>query len=838
MKYKYVTRGLFVVFAFVLIKAILAEEPEINQLLPSVETMPSSPIVEETLDEVAPLYEEKPVSREEATAGGDDYVSEPADNESEEDGNASQDKIFVSGAKNVYQIMPSIHFLHKPMNSDLGAVAWTNYIKTLDLQRIFFTQEDIVEFKKSKDKQIELLKDGDFSYAINVLDVYRARLADYKKFAEDYFGEKSAKEFLESVQSFSTTDEFLWKRRNAEWPANKVEQEKIWENRLKNQYLAAIINKTLDIEKKAAKQAPFSEANPSSESTTINDVVTDEFHKKTIENILKGVRRHHEVMQDLDIDTYKSYFINSFTEAYDPHSSYLSPEKKEDFDIDMGLSLQGIGATLTIEDGMPKIVDIIPGSPADRDISENRLITGDKIIAVAQGEEEFVDITHWPLNKAVRLIRGPKDSVVRLKVIPSTDASGTTTKIVTLVRDEIKLEEQAVSFLTKEVTDVNGKTRKLGYINLPSFYSNAANISEENLSELRSATIDMEKAILELKEAGVEGIVLDLRGNGGGSLPEAISITGLFIKRGPVVLVKERYRVHTLRDDNTAVAYSGPLIVLIDKLSASASEIVAGALQDYGRAIIIGDRQTHGKGTVQTVMPLGFDLEQSLGALKATTASFYRINGSSTQIKGVASDIVLSSVFDYISDLGEDKLPNAIPHTKVRSSSYSLVANLEDTIAAVEKLSEERLAKNEKWARHVLMLDCVNKINTNEYASLNYSVRLDEERLNRNATDEAIEEDSDEALFVSSSNSSASDDDDDADEAVKKALEEAAKTPEQRKKEREEQKQKSRDRDVVLNESYNILVDIIDSGLPTGALPEKTSPDLDFILDFFSPSSN
>lgn len=836
MKYKYVTRGLFIVFAFVLIKAIFADEPEIPQLLPSIEANPSIQLDEKSIDEVAPLYEEKVISKEEATVGGDDYVSanEP---KAQKDVAESQAQVFVSGAKNVYSMMPGIHFLHKPMNYDLGVIAWTNYIKVLDFQRIFFIKEDIDEFEKSKNIQISLLKEGDFSYAINVLEVYRKRVFEYKAFAENYFKDKSAEEYLASINNFSTNEEFLWKRKNALWPENKEAQEKVWEDRLKNQYLAAIINEAIDREKKAAKQSSDVAASQTNEfSTAITDIVTQEFHKKTVDNILKRVCRLYDVMQDLDIDTYKSYFINSFTEAYDPHSSYLSPEKKEDFDIDMGLSLQGIGATLTIDDGMPKIVDIIPGSPADRDISETHLIPGDKIIAVAQGDEEFVDVTHWPLNKAVRLIRGPKDSVVRLKVIPSTDATGTTTKIVTLVRDEIKLEEQAVSYLSKEVIDASGKTRKLGYIHLPSFYSNAASISDENMDDFRSATLDMEKAISELKNDGVEGIVLDLRGNGGGSLPEAISIAGLFIKRGPVVLVKERYRVHKLRDEHAGVAYSGPLVVLIDKLSASASEIVAGTLQDYGRAIIIGDRQTHGKGTVQTIMPLGVDVDNSLGALKVTTASFYRINGSSTQIKGVASDIVLSSVFDYISDLGEDNLPNAIPHTTVRGASYSLVANLEDTIAAVKKLSDARLAKNEKWSKHLAMLECVNMINTNEYASLNYEVRLQEERQNRKATDDTIEDDSNEALFISSSNSSNSEKSEDVDETVKKALEEAAKTPEQRKKEREEQKQKRREKDVVLNESYNIMIDIIDSGLPTGALPEKTSPDLDFILDFFSPA--
>lgn len=820
---------MIILFVFVFaINTLYATDKNVINLVSPVTPENTNQINDDDLEKIAPLQEEQ---QEEDMSGGDDYVISPT--EALEEEAQAQEQIFIVGARNVYNMMPAVHFLHKPMNLELGAVAWTNYIDILDLQHIYFTQEDIDEFEEFKDQQISLLKTGDFSYAIHVLDVFRTRIKEYEEFSVSFFEGKSPEEFLAMVDNFSTNEEFLWKRKNAPWAATKEEQHKIWADRLKNQYIVALINEALKREKAAAEQSENSGAH---QNITVADIVTPEFHEETIENILKSVRRFNEVMADSDVDTYKTYFINSFTEAYDPHSSYFSPEKKEDFDIGMGLSLQGIGATLSIEDGMPKVVDIIPGSPADRDMSENHLIPGDKIIAVAQGDGEFVDVTHWPLNKAVRLIRGPKDTVVRLKVIPSTDPTGTTTKIVTLVRDEIKLEEQAVSYIVKEVTDSDGNTRKVGYINLPSFYSNAATIEEENYSDLRSATIDMEKAISDLKTQGVEGIVLDLRGNGGGSLSEAISITGLFIKRGPVVLVKERYRVHTLRDDNSSVAYTGPLVVLIDKLSASASEIVAGALQDYGRAIIIGDEQTHGKGTVQTVMPLGYDGEQSLGALKATTASFYRINGSSTQIKGVASDIVLSSVFDCISEFGEDQLPNAIPHSKVKRAPFTKIASLEETIEYVSKLSAERLATNENWAKHLVMLDNLNASNTNLYASLNFQVRLDEERATRAATKDTIDEDSDEALYISSSSSSG--EQEDADEAVRRALEEAAKTPEQREQEREEQKQRMRDRDVVLNESYFILIDIIDSNLPTGELESKQTTDMDFILNFFSPEGD
>ena len=832
MKKNLLLESLFSVLLFLMGFPLLAEENgNIPNLLPEVKEQSSEAQPKLNLDEIAPAYEESEDAQEANFVGGDDYAV-GADAATKTDLVQTDDKVFVLGAERVYQITPAVHYLHKPMNKEIAAIAWTNYIDVLDPQRMYFTLDDIAVFEAEKTKQIEYLKKGDFSYAINVFNVSKERIKEYKEFTEKYFDGVSADEYMAKVQSFNTSTEFLVRRKNALWPASKEARETLWDEKIQNQYLAAIVNEALKREEKAAELEKNGEpVGTNKVSTAIADIVDEEFHKSTVENILKGARRLNDVWQDFDVDTYKTYYVNAFTMSYDPHSSYFSPEKKEDFDIDMGLSLQGIGATLSIEDGMPKVVDIIPGSPADRDISENHLIPGDKIIAVAQGDEEFVDITHWPLNKAVRLIRGPKGSVVRLKVIPSTDATGTSTKLVTLVRDEIKLEEQAVSYVTKDLVDPAGNTRKLGYIKLPSFYSNAASI--DNPEELRSATYDMEQAIVELKKENIEGIVLDLRGNGGGSLPEAISIAGLFIKRGPVVLVKERFRVHTLRDEDSAVAYNGPLVVLIDKLSASASEIVAGALQDYGRAIVIGDTQTHGKGTVQTVMPLSIDESMPLGAIKLTTASFYRVNGSSTQIKGVASDIVLSSVFDYISDLGEDKLPNAIPHSSVRSVSYTRVANLKETIAAVKKLSDARLALNEKWQKHLKKLNCVNAINTNDYASLNYAVRLNEERVYSQAIKDTLDKDSDEALILDATK--ATDSSSDEEDSVKKALEEAAKTPEQRKAEREEQKRKQRENDVVLNESYNILVDIIDSKLSTGQVEDRAQTDFDFLLNFFSP---
>ncbi len=528
------------------------------------------------------------------------------------------------------------------------------------------------------------------------------------------------------------------------------------------------------------------------------------------EKTVKSYKQYLNILDDSDEEFYLSKFFNSMTMAYDPHSSYLSPVAQEDFGIDMQLSLQGIGAQLQSEDGAAKIMEIIPGSPAERDQSKTRLVPGDKIVGVAQNDEEFVDIRHWPLYKAVRLIRGPKGSIVRLQVIPANDANSI--KIVTLVRDEIKLEEQAASSRLEITTDENGVERRLGYIKLPTFYS-SMKLGANSDASPRSATIDVARLIADLNSENVEGIVLDLRGNGGGSLPEAIYLTGLFIEKGPVVQVKESRRTITLPDNDPAIAFTKPLVVMIDRLSASASEIVAGALQDYGRALIVGDSHTHGKGTVQTLIPIR---NGELGSLKATTASFYRISGSSTQIRGVSSDIHLPSVFEHYSQLGEDKLPNAIPWSRTGPARYRRVDDLEGTTAIISKNSEKRLGENEKWQRQLKLLDRFAALTTNTVVSLNFNERLirakEDEKLQREFSDDVPTPTEAEAALSG---------------GMDTILDE---TPLRRtKKEREE---RNRKHDVVLDETLNILVDLIDiHGQPRNLIQEKQP--YDFLNTFF-----
>jgi carboxyl-terminal processing protease len=385
----------------------------------------------------------------------------------------------------------------------------------------------------------------------------------------------------------------------------------------------------------------------------------------------------------------------------------------------MKLSLVGIGARLRSEDGAAKIDEVIPGGPADQDKRDVRLRAGDKIIAVAQDQREPVNVLHWPLDKVVKLIRGEKGTRVVLTVIPATDPTGNTTKQVDLIRDEVKLEEQAAKGEVQSMVGADGKPRKFGIIRLPSFY---ANMQAESVfsSDYRSATDDVRKIIENLQTQGIGGVILDLRNNGGGSLVEAIRMTGLFISMGPVVQVRERFGVRVLQDRESDLVYDGPLMVLVSRMSASASEIVAGALQDYGRAIIVGDSKTHGKGSVQTVLDLGSD--KKLGELRLTTASYYRISGGSTQLKGIAADIVLPSPFGAM-DIGEEYQPYALEWSTVARVGYKPVADLTPVIDRLRARTLGRQQVDPRFTAYRQSLDRIQAINNSKELPLNIETR-------------------------------------------------------------------------------------------------------------------
>ncbi len=715
---------------------------------------------------------------------------------------------FSAVAQRVAEVLPATHLLREPLDEVKSARAWTNYLAALDFERLYFRQEDIAEFEPHRLRLGEELLAGDLAFAAKAYARYLQRVEERVNRLET---------LLQNPFDFSIPESYQWKRREAPWPASLAEQDELWRKRVKNEILARIIAREL-------KQAPADEAretrgtppvpgqaddrtaDPPDEAPPAAETVPPPVHEapgappetpatkeagaedgedpdETHEEfILKRYRRFLTILKDNDAEDPMSRFLGAVAMAFDPHTGYLSPVSLEDFGINMQLSLQGIGAQLRPEDGTARVVEIIPGGPADRDTRDIRLVPGDQIIGVGQDDGPITDTLHWPLYKTVRLIRGPKGTKVVLLVQPMSDPSRTTTKKVDLIRDEVRLEEQAATSSVETVADAAGTPRKLGILRLPTFYSS---VVANNGGERRGAALDVARLLAELNTEAVEGLVLDLRGNGGGALKEAIDLVGLFIRTGPVVLVKEGVRVHTLADRDPAVAFRKPVVVLIDRISASASEIVAGALQDYGRAIVAGDSRSHGKGTVQQIIPL--DEQGVLGSIKVTNASFYRINGSSTQSRGVAADIVLPSPFDFFTELGEDKLPNAIPWSTIRPAWFRPVADLGPTLAVVRERSLARRTAEERWQRHDRRLARIEHLQNLREIPLEIEARRTF----------AIEE---------------------------RELEEIEEQIEEENATRKEREAARRAQDVVLDEALRILVDFIDVHGPLTSLTQPAAP--------------
>lgn len=637
-------------------------------------------------------------------------------------------------AQKTARVLSAAHLLQLPLDDTISQKAWTNLLNQFDYDHSYFLQSDIEAFANMQVKIDDAVKAGDVSFPYEVYRVFRTRLEERYVFVTN---------LLDKGLSFTENETYVWKRKDAPWPATREEQDDLWRKRIKNEMLVQIIGKELDIEAASNKVSSASATNAmvtvanekiewhtpsntvasatnaapetaeSGATTNAPPVLTPE------ENIAKRYKQYMIIVQDMDEEAILQRYLSAVAMAYDPHSDYMSPMRKEDFDIDMNLSLFGIGAQLRSEDGTAMIMEVIPGGPADRDKRPIRLMKHDKIIGVGQGDGEIEDIVHLPLTRTVRKIRGPKGTKVVLSVIPASDPSGATTKLVDLIRDEVKLEEQAATGHVARVTLEDGSVRKLGVVKLPTFYGTMD--KRPNQPGFRSATLDVAKRLAAFNSENVSGLILDLRNNGGGSLREAVTLTGLFVRSGPVVQVREAKRVVVLPVPNQdgAVAFRKPVLVLINRASASASEIVAGALQDYGRAVLVGDSQSHGKGTVQTVMPLG---SESFGSMKVTTASFFRINGASTQRKGVASDIVIPSTLDGM-DIGEDKLPGALEWTQMDPALYIPVSDVAKFVPQLKENSAKRLAENVRYGRYCTLVRHVQEVTEKKEVPLEKGAR-------------------------------------------------------------------------------------------------------------------
>ncbi len=620
-------------------------------------------------------------------------------------------------AKTFVAQFPNSHLSKYPVNDLISSRAWTNYINSYDYNHVYFLQSDIDMFSKYMYDLDDTLRVGDIDFAYLVFNVFKERLAD----RYEYVGE-----LLTNGFDFTKNEYWTWKRHDEPWAEDEEDWDRIWKKKIKNEYLASIVVKELS-EEKLTNGFDVAQSDDVQEATT-NDVVdgvssnvTDKASAApSVEEVISNkYKQYLTVIDDSDSEYVLQKYLTAFAMAYDPHSSYMAPSSYEDFSIEMNLSLVGIGAMLRSEDGMAKIVSIIPGGPADRDKRDIQLVPGDKIIAVAQGEEPAVSILHWPINKAVKLIRGKKGTKVVLTVIPADDPTNITTKKVDLIRDEVKLEKQAASMEKIIEVDELGITNVIGVIKVPAFYAPMG--ADDDVTK-RTVSMDVDKLIKEfLEEENPKGLILDLRNNGGGSLLEAINLTGLFIETGPVVQVRETYHVSSLKDRDPGISYDGPMVVLVNKLSASASEIVAGALQDYGRALIVGDRKTHGKGTVQTILKMG---NEKFGRIKVTTASFYRISGGSTQLEGIVPDIVMPSYLDYM-DLGEDQLDNPLEWSKINPETYVAETNLSLMVPSLKKLLNQRIEQDEKFQDFLKMLEHAKDIQETVAMPLNKEARKD-----------------------------------------------------------------------------------------------------------------
>jgi carboxyl-terminal processing protease len=604
-------------------------------------------------------------------------------------------------ARRFADLLARKHLSRRALDDTISAQAWTNYLNSLDYEHLYFLADDIAAFSARRDTLDDQLAEGNLGFAFTVRETFLERLNERYTFITNQ---------LAAGFDLERNESYAWKRRAAPWPADAAERDILWRLKLKNEYIqrvvAAELRDTNGPPPAATNALPGAATNalPGAVTNAVPDAAAEP--ADPIEGIADRYTQLRTVLNDSDADWVVQRYLTAFAHAYDPHSSYLSAGALDDFNIDMQLSLVGIGALLTSEDGTAKIERIIPGGPADRDTRDIRLVPGDKIIAVGQGNEEPVSILHWPLQKAVAKIRGEKQTRVVLVVIPASDPTGSTTKTVDLIRDEVQLEEQAADASVVRVAATDGVTRPLGIIRLPTFYADLRTGGGEDDGTRRSAGADVEAILRDMIADGVHGVLLDLRNNGGGALVEAVKITGLFIDEGPVVQVRERYGRRVMLDRDPRTLYAGPLVVLVNRLSASASEIVAGALQDYGRAVIVGDTRTHGKGTVQTVESLG--RERGLGALKVTTACFFRITGSSTQLRGVEPDIVIRSPLDFM-ELGEDTLPNAIEWAMIDPAPYLAV----DAVNAVEPLrarSAARRAEDPLFAAYREFLERVESL--------------------------------------------------------------------------------------------------------------------------------
>ena len=690
-------------------------------------------------------------------------------------------------ARKVANMLPTYHVTQQPLGEELSQRAWTNLVTMYDYGHTVFLQTDLDAFAPMQRRIGDALRKGDVSFVYDMHKVFVHRLEECVTCVTN---------LLETTEfDFSVNEDCQFDRKDAPWPATKEERDELWRKRIKNELLAQILSRELDEEEKASGKKPRKKDVKKDKPAETNGVEAVEKPEPTPKENLINKYRHYLawVLTELDDEKVLERYLLATSMAYDPHSAYMAPMSKDDFDMDMNLSLCGVGAVLSqsMDDGALEIKEVMKGGPMAR---EGSIKEGDKIVGVGQGDGPIEDVVWKSMRKSIKKIRGKKDTKVVLEI---TDKNGASRRKVAIIRDEIKLEDQAATGRVEKVV-LNGVTNLMGYVKLPAFYGTMD--KRPNEPGYRSCSLDVAKWVAKFNTEGASGMVLDLRGNGGGSLREAVLLTALFVRPNPdqcpVVQIREKSQVYVLPTfpDQPTFAWRKPLIVMIDRHSASASEIVAGALQDTGRAVVVGDTQSHGKGTVQTVLPMG---RTDNGSMKITTARFYRINGSSTQVKGVSSDIRLPSAIDERTDIGEDKLPNALPWSRIEPASYDMIWNMKSYVGRLKDLSDKRMKESRDWERRFQLVRLCREASERKTVPLERTARKTMMKSDREVFDAA-----EESGF-----------EDDEDMLIDVRTDESAKSDSEKPKSDSEQKPADDEppppKDIVLTEALNILSDLV-----------------------------
>jgi carboxyl-terminal processing protease len=628
----------------------------------------------------------------------------------------------------VVQLLAKEHYTKRQMDAAYSGEVFDEYLRFLDPTHIFFLQDDIDWFAKSKDELARKAAAGDVQFAFDVFNMRSLRLAEYRDFARD---------FLSKPIQYDPDETYHIDREDAPWPKDVKEQHGIWAKRIKNELIVARMSDKAAEEEAKESAGERKEDGEAKENAAKDgkDAEKDEAPVPAVsllspeQRVQKRVDQLCTTVEGMDpIDVLEGY-LTAFANVCDPHSTYMSPATGEDFDIHISLNLSGIGAVLSSEDGYTKIVEVVQNGPADK---EGTLRENDRIIAVAQEGGEPVDVMDMPLSKVVTLIRGKEGSRVTLTILPARKGAQAAPEKVTITRGSVPMNESRAQGRVVEAKTPDGRTRKIGVIELPSFYIdfNAVRRGDEDYN---SSGHDVLKILNEFSDRKIDGLIVDLRSNGGGSLTEAVDLSGFFIPEGPIVQVKDKASTSVLRDnDRGQIAYGGPMLVLVNRYSASATEIFSAALKDYRRAVVVGDPHTHGKGSVQVVTDLNNYMlylaseKFNAGQLKLTNAKFYRINGESTQIKGVEADIPLPG-FSENEDTGERSLRHALPYDTIRPARYSVYdgeyAVTPELVSELKKKSEARVAEDPLFKRLTADIALYEDIRKNKDVALDFDKR-------------------------------------------------------------------------------------------------------------------